>query len=146
MKIKILTIGKPKLPYAKMGAETYLGRIRRFVKVEHAAMRQGGSEDESKRLLAASESTFRVAMDERGDLLGTDGWKKLFDGWEHSTETAVSFLIGGADGHNPALRKSSDRIIALCPMTMQHELALVVLLEQIYRVYTIKNNAPYHRE
>ena len=58
----------------------------------------------------------------------------------------VAFLIGGADGHPPELRERCDEIWSLSRMTMQHELALVVLLEQLYRVFTIKRGEPYHRE
>jgi 23S rRNA (pseudouridine1915-N3)-methyltransferase len=57
----------------------------------------------------------------------------------------VSFLIGGADGHDPAVRHAADLVWALSPLTLQHELALVVLLEQLYRAYSIKRGEPYHR-
>ena len=57
----------------------------------------------------------------------------------------VSFLIGGSDGHSSELRNCCDEIWSLSAMTMQHELALVVLLEQLYRAYTIKRGEPYHR-
>jgi 23S rRNA (pseudouridine1915-N3)-methyltransferase len=57
----------------------------------------------------------------------------------------VAILIGGADGHTPELRRSADHVIALSGFTLQHELALVVLLEQIYRVHTVLRREPYHR-
>ena len=59
---------------------------------------------------------------------------------------SVAFLIGGADGHSSSFREQCDATWSLSRMTMQHELALVVLLEQLYRVYTLKRGAPYHRE
>ena len=58
----------------------------------------------------------------------------------------LTFLIGGADGHPPELRERCDETWSLSKLTMQHELALVVLLEQLYRVFTIKRGEPYHRE
>ncbi|MCL4157186.1 UNVERIFIED_CONTAM: hypothetical protein GTU68_053390 [Idotea baltica] len=57
----------------------------------------------------------------------------------------ISLLIGASDGHTPALRRQCLAIWALSPLTLQHELALVVLLEQLYRAYTIKRGEPYHR-
>ena len=57
----------------------------------------------------------------------------------------VSLLIGASDGHTTELREKADAVWALSPLTLQHELALVVLLEQIYRAYSIKRGEPYHR-
>ena len=58
----------------------------------------------------------------------------------------VAFLIGAADGHNEALRSACDLLLALSPFTLQHELALLVLLEQLYRVASLKSGSPYHRD
>ena len=57
----------------------------------------------------------------------------------------VALLIGGADGHSPVLREKADHVVAMSGFTLQHELALVVLLEQIYRVHTVLKGEPYHR-
>ena len=57
----------------------------------------------------------------------------------------IALLIGGADGHSDELRDKADQIWSLSGFTMQHELAQVVLLEQIYRVHTILKGEPYHR-
>jgi 23S rRNA (pseudouridine1915-N3)-methyltransferase len=58
----------------------------------------------------------------------------------------AAFLIGAADGHSEELRKSCDMVLTLSAFTLQHELALLVLLEQIYRVATLKSGSPYHRD
>jgi 23S rRNA (pseudouridine1915-N3)-methyltransferase len=58
----------------------------------------------------------------------------------------VAFLIGAADGHNEALRGKCDLVLTLSPFTLQHELALLVLLEQLYRVASLKSGSPYHRD
>jgi 23S rRNA (pseudouridine1915-N3)-methyltransferase len=57
----------------------------------------------------------------------------------------ISLLIGASDGHTKDLRSQADEVWSLSPLTLQHELALVVLLEQLYRAYTIKRGEPYHR-
>ena len=58
----------------------------------------------------------------------------------------VAFLIGAADGHNESLRDRCDLILTLSPFTLQHELALLVLLEHLYRVASLKIGSPYHRD
>ncbi|MFN5961206.1 MAG: 23S rRNA (pseudouridine(1915)-N(3))-methyltransferase RlmH, partial [Verrucomicrobiota bacterium] len=87
----------------------------------------------------------RIAMDERGRSFTTDALHQTVNRWELDGTKRIALLIGGADGHSPALRSQCRDIWALSPLTLQHELALVVLLEQIYRVYTIKRGEPYHR-
>ena len=58
---------------------------------------------------------------------------------------SVAVLIGGAEGHGEEVRSAADLILSFGRLTMQHELALVAAVEQIYRVYTLKRGEPYHR-
>jgi 23S rRNA (pseudouridine1915-N3)-methyltransferase len=58
----------------------------------------------------------------------------------------IAFLIGAADGHTPELRDKCDLLLSLSSMTLQHEIALVVLMEQLYRIETIHAGSPYHRD
>jgi 23S rRNA (pseudouridine1915-N3)-methyltransferase len=67
--------------------------------------------------------------------------------WENQGATkGVALLVGGADGHTEMLRRNADWTWSLTPLTLQHELALVVVLEQLYRAYSIKSGSPYHRD
>lgn len=59
---------------------------------------------------------------------------------------ALAFLIGAADGHTQELRNTCEMVLSLSKLTMQHELALIVLLEQLYRLACIKAGSPYHRD
>lgn len=143
MKLRVYTIGKPKLRYAAAGVAEYDKRLRRALDFEVEALK---ARDESAALLARSEGSYRIALDERGRSLDTMGVVGLMDSLEARGEIkAASFLIGGSDGHSEDLRHTADLVWALSPLTMQHELALVVLLEQLYRAYTIKRGEPYHR-
>jgi 23S rRNA (pseudouridine1915-N3)-methyltransferase len=144
---RILAIGKPKLPYAKAGIEEYLGRLRHCGAFQIEYLRSGTQETESAALLERSAGWRRVVLDERGAQIGSRALAERITGWElqsHGKGTAL--LIGGADGHTKTLRQSADWIWSLTPLTLQHELALVVVLEQIYRAYSIKNGSPYHRD
>lgn len=146
MKYQILAAGKPALAYARTGIAEYLKRLTRSASVDLIYRKAGDSESVSRDFLAQSEGSMRIAMDERGELLDTAAFVQKIDRWEMAGEIkTISFLIGASDGHSAALREKSDFIWALSPLTMQHELALVVLLEQLYRAHTIKRGEPYHR-
>lgn len=143
---RILAAGKPALIYAKKGIEEYLKRLSRGAKVELIYLKAGSSEVVSADLLARSEGTFRIALDERGKDWTTDQFVKKVNALEMDPGIkTISLLIGASDGHTPELREKANAIWALSPLTLQHELALVVLLEQLYRAYTIKRGEPYHR-
>lgn len=146
MRVRILAAGKPALAYAKSGVEEYLKRLGRYGTYELEYLKAGDSETVSAALLERSGSTVRIAMDERGEMLGTEAWADHFAALEMRGEVkAVSFLIGASDGHTEELRRTCDAVWSLSRLTMQHELALVVLLEQLYRVATLRRGEPYHR-
>ena len=143
---KIYAAGKPALAYAKTGIEEYLKRLKRGTKVELVYIKAGDSETVSKDLLIRTEGSFRVALDERGKDWTTEQFVVRVNKWEMDPGIkTISLLIGASDGHTPELRAQCNAIWALSPLTLQHELALVVLLEQLYRAYTIKRGEPYHR-
>ena len=146
MNWKIFAAGKPALAYAKSGIAEYLKRLKRGAKVELVYLKAGGSESVSRDLLARSEGTFRIALDERGRDWTTSNLVEKINDWEMDPGIkTISLLIGASDGHTKELRSKSNAVWALSPLTLQHELALVVLLEQIYRAYSIKRGEPYHR-
>jgi 23S rRNA (pseudouridine1915-N3)-methyltransferase len=146
MRIRILVAGKPALAYAKSGVEEYLKRLGRYGNYELEFLKAGDSKAVSAALLERSINTFRIAMDERGEVLATQDWADKFAALEMCGEVkTMSFLIGSSDGHTLQLRQSCDVVWSLSKLTMQHELALVVLLEQLYRVATLRRGEPYHR-
>lgn len=127
MQFLILAAGKPSLGYAKEGVELYLNRLRPFGKTELKLVRDGNSQDVSKRLLAASEGCLRIAMDERGELWTTKKLVDLAKDWQMHSVRRIAFLIGASDGHTEELRSRCNHILSLSKFTLQHELALVVL-------------------
>ena len=144
MRLRILTIGKPKLPYAREGVAEYAGRLGKGIEIEH--LKASTSEQESEALLERSEGTLRVLLDERGTQLTSLEFAARIAQWEMQRTKTVAFLIGGADGHTDALRAVADFRFSLGKLTLQHELALILLLEQIYRARSINAGTPYHRE
>lgn len=147
MQIRIIVAGKPTLAYAKAGVEEYLKRLSRTGNHELVVIKAGSREEVSERLLERSLGCYRIALDERGECLTTRKFLERIEALEMRGDVkTVAFLIGAADGHNEGLRQKCDLILMLSSFTLQHELALVVLLEQLYRVATLKSGSPYHRD
>jgi 23S rRNA (pseudouridine1915-N3)-methyltransferase len=145
VKWKIISIGKPALAYAKSGIDEYLGRVGRYTKVELVTLKEVGREENARRLLDASEGCFRLVLDETGKKIGSEAFAKKLETWEMDRVKTVAVLIGGADGHTDETRRAADFPLSLSEFTIQHELALVVFLEQLYRACTIRRGEPYHR-
>ena len=142
MKWKIIVIGKPALSFARDGADEYLKRLKRYAPVELVI-----TKDAARQSQAAEAADLRIALDERGKNLATQEIVKKIDAWEMDGEIKeIALLIGASDGHTESARSAADELWAFGKITLQHELALVVLLEQIYRAYTIKRGEPYHRQ
>jgi 23S rRNA (pseudouridine1915-N3)-methyltransferase len=146
MRWHILTIGKPKLAYARAAVEEYAPRLQGFTQLEFTTLKAATREQESAALLERSQAHFRIVLDERGEQIGSKAFAEKITAWEQDRVKSVALLIGGAEGHTEELRVRADWKWSLSKLTLQHELALVVALEQVYRAYGIKAGTPYHRE
>lgn len=146
MNWNLFAIGKPKLAFAREGVEEYAKRLRPFAPVTLDYLKASTREAESALLHQRSEGMLRIVLDERGEEPTSRELARKIATWEQESVKSVAILIGGADGHTPALRQSAGWTWSLSRLTLQHELALVVLYEQIYRAYTIKAGMPYHRD
>ena len=145
MKWLLLTVGKPALAYAKAGRDEYLARLAKFAPIEHISVKASDKPRESADLLARSEGCFRVVLHEHGTPLTSRQLAAKLDQWQQAARP-VAVIIGGADGHDRSLLEAADFRWSLGPLTLQHELALVVALEQLYRARTILVGHPYHRD
>jgi len=142
----IFAIGKPRLGFAREGVEEYAKRLRPLAGVIVEYLKPVGGELESAALLRRSEGMYRVGLDERGEQLSSRELAGRVGQWEQDRLKSVALLIGGADGHGAQLRARADWLWSLGRLTFQHELALVLVLEQLYRAYSIKAGLPYHRD
>lgn len=143
---RIITVGKPVFSWAKEAAEIYRGRLQHYAKVEMITVKDGPRQQVEQQLLAHSEKTLRVILDERGKACRSLEMARWVDERQQRGVKLISVIIGGADGHSEALRKAADETWALSSLTLQHEVAWVVLMEQLYRAHTILKGEPYHRE
>jgi 23S rRNA (pseudouridine1915-N3)-methyltransferase len=145
MKWLIISVGKPALPWARSAVADYTARVQRIAQVEMIALKQTSPAQLVAKAMEVSQGTWRVLLDERGGQFGSVDFARWIDKQEMQGRKAVSLFIGGADGHPDELRRAADETWSLSAMTLQHELALVVLLEQLYRAFSIQRGDPYHR-
>ena len=146
MQWKLITVGKPSLPWARTALDDYLGRLKRAAKIEHVVVKEGPREQVETQLLSASEGSLRIILDERGMARRSLDLARWIEGHDISGTKRASLIIGGADGHSERMRQAANECWSLSSFTLQHEIALVVLVEQIYRAYSILRKEPYHRE
>lgn len=139
MKLKIAWIGKTKDPAIQSLTTEYLKRISRYAEVEGLPLADEGAllklRDRSRPVPSL------VLFDSRGKQLSSEEFAKFL---EDRNPQALVLAIGPADGFSDAARKSASTILSLGKMTLPHELARIVLLEQVYRAFTILKGHPYH--
>ncbi|HLZ40201.1 MAG TPA: 23S rRNA (pseudouridine(1915)-N(3))-methyltransferase RlmH [Candidatus Sulfotelmatobacter sp.] len=144
VKIKIAWIGKTKEPAIAALTDEYVKRISRYAQVESLPLRD---EQDLLAKLSSPKSGAKstlVLMDSRGKEFSSEQFAKFLADYQDRNPLPLIFAIGGADGFSAAARAAAQHIISLGKMTLAHELARVVLLEQVYRAFTILKGHPYH--
>lgn len=143
---KIITVGKPALPWVRVALDDYLRRLKRSIRVEHVIVKEGPLEQVESLLLQASMDSLRIVLDERGKARRSTELARWIQEHDLCGTKRASLIIGGANGHSAAFRNAANECWTLSSFTLQHEIALVVLVEQLYRAYSIVRGEPYHRE
>jgi 23S rRNA (pseudouridine1915-N3)-methyltransferase len=139
VKLLLYYIGKARDRHANAMAEEYMKRSARFAKCEMHEIQPRRFD-----LWTKHGTALKILLDPKGRALDSAGFISLVDKAERDARDIV-FLIGGADGLPEDWKKRADLLVALSPMTMPHELARVVLAEQIYRALTALRGHPYPR-
>lgn len=146
MKIKVAWIGKTKEAAIQGLTEEYLKRISRYAEVEGIALRDEAALLEWRdggRSGKRSAATL-ILLDSPGKQFSSKEFARFLGEYRDCNPLPVIFAIGPADGFSDATRRAAQHTISLGKMTLAHELARVVLLEQIYRAFTILKGHPYH--
>ena len=151
MKFIVAAVGKPRDAALAAAIREYESRAAHYWPLEVREVkeeRSGGPATvvakESERLAEKVEGATVVACDETGTAMSSVNFAKfLQDAREKARD--VAFVIGGANGLGDALKKAAQRRISLAPWTLPHELARLVLTEQLYRAGTIVRREPYHK-
>ena len=153
MKATLLRVGKGRSRWADTAADDYRGRLVRPLTLDEVLLRpepfRGDVEAvraaEAGRILAALGDGDRlVALDERGAQITTEELAAWIDEAARQSTRRVVFAIGGPYGHGEAVRKAAWRTLALSRMVLNHEIARIVLTEQLYRASTLLWGGAYH--
>ncbi len=143
MKLKVAWIGKTKEPAIQSLTDEYLKRLSRYAEAEGTTLK-----DEAAVLrLCARDARPRhtlVLLDEQGKQLSSEELAKFLGGYQDRNPLPLLFAVGAADGFTDQARQAAALVLSLGRMTLAHELARVVLLEQLYRAFTILKGHPYH--
>jgi 23S rRNA (pseudouridine1915-N3)-methyltransferase len=159
VKLVIVAVGLRVPDWAQTAYDDYATRFPAELRVELRAVK---TEPRGSRTVAQMQAAEReriataiasavgrnarvVALDERGTTLTTQALAARLTTWQHEGD-GVALVIGGPDGLEPAFRQSAHERIRLSDMTLPHAMARVLLIEQLYRAWSINANHPYHRE
>lgn len=142
--LRIIVIGKCRDRRLAALADDYVARIRPLAPVEVVELKDADPRREAadmvRRLGARDPARPVIALDEHGEDLASTDLARLL-----GAHGSLAFLVGGADGLGDEARARADRTVRLSSLTLTHEMARVLLLEQVYRGLTILRGLPYHR-
>ncbi len=154
MKITFVAVGSVKKKTVADAAADYLKRIRRYAPVEVSEVRDEGAspkvprEDvlrkEGQRIIAAlADSSYTVVLADTGSQMTSREFSKSIAGLMNQGRKNVSFVVGGAYGLHKDVYDRADLVLSLSAMTLPHDLARLMLYEQVYRAFTIMRGEPY---
>ena len=159
MKIKIVTVGKLKEKYLKDGIAEYTKRISRFAKLEMIELADEKTPDkaselenqkiletEGARILSkVGERDFVVVLAIEGKILSSEEFSKQLEQASIKGYSTLTFIIGGSLGLAPIVKNRANLSVSFGRLTLPHQLMRLVLVEQIYRAFTIQQGSPYHK-
>jgi len=140
VKIHLLMLGKTRRPELRAVLDDYVKRISRYSAVEVAEVRD---ETAARKKLDADRAAMVVLLDAGGKTLNSEEFAKWLGELRDRGTRELNFLCGDADGFSPALRQRAQQKVSLGAMTFSHELARVMLAEQLYRAFAILSGSPY---
>jgi 23S rRNA (pseudouridine1915-N3)-methyltransferase len=144
VKLKIAWIGRTKEPAINSLTAEYLKRLARYAPVESLELASEAALLKQLEKSAGRTAPVLVLLDFRGKQLTSEEFAEFLDHHQNRGTQSLLFAIGPADGFTDAARAAASITLSLGKMTLAHELARVVLLEQLYRAFTILKGHPYH--
>jgi len=143
VKLKVVWVGKTKSAAIKALTQEYLDRLSHYGDIEGMEL---ASEEALLRMAESSKTPpTLVLLDQRGRQLTSEELAEMLDVHQVRGTQALIFAVGPADGFTQQARHAANLVLSLGKMTLAHELARVLLLEQLYRGFTIIKGHPYHR-
>ena len=153
MRLRVIWTGKTRDAHLRALADEYLKRLSAFVKCEVSEFRESRSGDDkvdidrdSKRISdGLHEGAINVLLDPAGSEWTSPELAAEMQRWQDGGTKEVTFIVGGPSGVSSALSQRVSKRWSLSRLTLTHEMARVVLLEQLYRAYTIIHGLPYQK-
>lgn len=159
MKIKVVTVGKLKEKYLKDGIAEYSKRISRFAKFEMIELSDEktpdkASESENQKILEiegqrilskVADRDFVIVLAIEGKTLSSEEFSKRLEEASIKGFSTLTFIIGGSLGLSSAVKNRANLSVSFGRLTLPHQLMRLVLVEQIYRAFTIQQGSPYHK-
>lgn len=148
MKLRVVWVGKTKDPQLAKLCADYISRIEHFLPLNIVEVKdpKAGVEAEAEKILAALDNSDRVVvLDPKGKALNSKQLAAFVQEHMNSDSRRLTFIVGGPEGLSESVAKRAEIQWSLSSLTFTHDLARVILLEQIYRSLTIIRNLPYSR-
>ncbi|XP_039043286.1 putative RNA methyltransferase At5g10620 [Hibiscus syriacus] len=152
--IRILTVGKARLPGVQLLVDEYIAKLKSYCHIDDVQIRSNPKNARNARAQVDDEDMavvnlirsddWVVMLDERGLDISSEQMAELLGDAGNTGASRLSFCIGGPYGHGQQVRKRANVSIKLSSMVLNHQIALVVLMEQLYRSWTILKGQKYH--
>lgn len=155
MKLNLLCVGRLTLPYLNEGCAEFAGRLKRYLPlvIQEIKEHKTGRKQDLRRIISTEgealeqkipSGAFVIALDQSGKRMSSEKLADLMNDHMVQSIPEWTLLIGGPYGLSDSLRQRADLVLSLSPMTLTHQMARLLLLEQLYRCCTIIRNEPYH--
>ncbi|MFL6230587.1 MAG: 23S rRNA (pseudouridine(1915)-N(3))-methyltransferase RlmH [Pyrinomonadaceae bacterium] len=153
MRLRLIWVGKTKNEHVRGLVEDYLRRLSRFSRVDVTELRESSAvddravlEEEGRRLASAlAPGSLIVLLDVEGRQWSSPELAGQFEAWQNAGVKEVAFVVGGHLGVTEEIKRRADIRWSLARLTLTHEMARVVLVEQLYRAHTIMRGMPYQK-
>jgi 23S rRNA (pseudouridine1915-N3)-methyltransferase len=155
VKLNLLCVGRLTLPYLNEGCAEFAGRLKRYLPlvIQEIKEHKTGRKQDLRRIISTEgealeqkipSGAFVIALDQSGKRMSSEKLADLMNDHMVQSIPEWTLLIGGPYGLSDSLRQRADLVLSLSPMTLTHQMARLLLLEQLYRCCTIIRNEPYH--
>jgi len=152
-KMRLIWVGKTQEDYLKKGIETYLAKLKHYVTIELLEIKPNSADRDDHNLIRTNESQkilskiqpheTTIVLDETGQQITSVSLANWLEDLKINQHDRINFVIGGAFGIDKTAFKPC-KIISFSPMTFTHQMIRLLLVEQVYRAFTLINNEPYH--
>lgn len=145
MAITLIVVGKLKERFWKDAVDEYVKRLSAYAKLRIVEVPDKGIDFESAEIVRLAGDSYLVLLAIEGTQRSSEGIARRIDELMVRGKSDIAFAIGGSDGVSPSVYERADETLSFGKITLPHNLARVVLLEQIYRAFRIMRNEPYHK-